>query len=105
MAADGKFGMNTDCDFYKLDYETLAVTPYAVYGEAIGSSVGCDVRHGGGQAFKMDGDVLYFISTRFDGAGLYKLEDGTVSPSSCATAASTALTAKTAKCSSARSGI
>ena len=80
MAADGKFGMNTDCDFYKLDYETLAVTPYAVYGEAIGSSVGCDVRHGGGQAFKMDGDVLYFISTRFDGAGLYKLEDGTVSP-------------------------
>lgn len=80
MAADGKFGMNTDCDFYKLDYETLAVTPYAVYGEAIGSSVGCDVRHGGGQAFKMDGDVLYFISTHFDGAGLYKLEDGTVSP-------------------------
>ena len=80
MAADGKFGMNTDCDFYKLDYETLAVTPYAVYGEAIGSSVGCDVRHGGGQAFKMNGDVLYFISTRFDGAGLYKLEDGTVSP-------------------------
>ena len=79
-AADGKYGMNTDCDFYKLDYATLAVTPYAVYGEAIGSSVGCDVRHGGGQAFKMDGDVLYFISTRFDGAGLYKLEDGTVSP-------------------------
>ena len=80
MAADGKFGMNTDCDFYKLDYETLAVTPYVDYGEAIGSSVGCDVRHGGGQAFKMDGDVLYFISTRFDGAGLYKLEDGAVSP-------------------------
>lgn len=80
MAADGKFGMNTDCDFYKLDYKTLAVTPYAVYGEAIGTSVGCDVRHGGGQAFKMDGDVLYFISTRFDGAGLYKLEDGAVSP-------------------------
>ena len=80
MAADGKFGMNTDCDFYKLDYETLAVTPYVDYGEAIGTSVGCDVRHGGGQAFKMDGDVLYFISTRFDGAGLYKLEDGAVSP-------------------------
>ena len=80
MAADGKFGMNTDCDFYKLDYETLAVTPYAVYGEAIGSSVGCDVRHGGGRSFRMDGDVLYFISTRFDGAGLYKLENGEVSP-------------------------
>ena len=80
MAADGKFGMNTDCDFYKLDYKTLAVTPYAVYGEAIGTSVGCDVRHGGGRSFRMDGDTLYFISTRFDGAGLYKLEDGGVSP-------------------------
>ena len=79
-AADGKYGMNTDCDFYKLDYATLAVTPYAVYGEAIGSSVGCDVRHGGGREMKMDGDVLYFISTRFDGAGLYRLEDGEISP-------------------------
>ena len=79
-AADGKYGMNTDCDFYKLDYETLAVAPYAVYGEAIGSSVGSDVRHGGGREMKMDGDVLYFISTRFDGAGLYRLEDGEVSP-------------------------
>ena len=78
-AADGKYGMNTDCDFYKLDYETLAVAPYAVYGEAIGSSVGSDVRHGGGREMKMDGDVLYFISTRFDGAGLYRLEDGEVS--------------------------
>lgn len=28
MAADGKFGMNTDCDFYRLDYETLAVTHF-----------------------------------------------------------------------------
>ena len=28
---------------------------------------------------KMDGDVLYFISTRFDSAGLYKLENGVVS--------------------------
>ena len=28
MAADDKFGMNTDCDFSKLDYETLAVTHF-----------------------------------------------------------------------------
>ena len=80
LAADGKYGMNTDCDFYKLDYETLAVSPYAVYGEYIGSSVGSDIRHGGGRAMKMDGDVLYFISTRFDSAGLYKLENGAVAP-------------------------
>ena len=80
LAADGKYGMNTDCDFYKLDYETLTVSPYAVYGESIGSSVGSDIRYGGGRAMKMDGDVLYFISTRFDSAGLYKLENGIVAP-------------------------
>lgn len=80
LAADGKYGMNTDVDFYTLDYETLAVSPCAVYGEAIGSSVGSDIRHGGGHTMKMDGDVLYFISTRFDSAGLYKLENGVVSP-------------------------
>ena len=79
-AADGKYGMNTDVDFYTLDYETLAVSPCTVYGESIGSSVGSDIRHGGGRTMKMDGDVLYFISTRFDSAGLYKLENGVVSP-------------------------
>ena len=79
LAADGKYGMNTDVDFYTLDYETLAVSPCAVYGESIGSSVGSDIRYGGGRAMKMDGDVLYFISTRFDSAGLYKLENGVVS--------------------------
>ena len=80
LAADGKYGMNTDVDFYTLDYETLAVSPCAVYGESIGSSVGSDIRHGGGRTMKMDGDELYFISTRFDSAGLYKLENGVVSP-------------------------
>ena len=80
LAADGKYGMNSDVDFYTLDYETLAVSPCAVYGESIGSSVGSDIRHGGGRTMKMDGDVLYFISTRFDSAGLYKLENGVVSP-------------------------
>lgn len=80
LAADGKYGMNTDVDFYTLDYETLAVSPCAVYGESIGSSVGSDIRYGGGRTMKMDGDVLYFISTRFDSAGLYKLENGAVSP-------------------------
>ena len=80
LAADGKYGMNTDVDFYTLDYETLVVSPCAVYGESIGSSVGSDIRHGGGRTMKMDGDVLYFISTRFDSAGLYKLENGVVSP-------------------------
>lgn len=80
LAADGKYGMNTDVDFYTLDYETLAVSPCAVYGESIGSSVGSDIRYGGGRTMKMDGDVLYFISTRFDSAGLYKLENGVVSP-------------------------
>ena len=100
MAADGKFGMNTDCDFYKLDYETLAVTPYAVYGEAIGSSATAAVRRSRWTA------TCCTSSRRASTArGSTSSKTAPSPPSSCATAASTALTAKTAKCSSARSGI
>ncbi len=80
LAMDGKYGMNTDHDFFKLDYKTGEITPYALHGEAIGSSVGSDVRYGGGRSLKMEGDICYFISTRFDGAQLYKLEEGVISP-------------------------
>lgn len=79
-ASDGHLGMNTDPDFYTVAYETWEVSPYAVYGNALGSSVGSDVRYGGGHALRMEGDTLYFISTRFDGSGVYKLENGAVTP-------------------------
>ncbi|MBQ0001252.1 MAG: S9 family peptidase [Clostridiales bacterium] len=72
-------GTNTNPDFYKVDYDTLEVRKYADWGESIGSTVGSDIRYGGGTKLKMDGNVCYFISTIFDAAYLYKLEDGEIS--------------------------
>lgn len=80
MAHDNRFGLNTDADFYRLSYEGGAPELLCRHGEAVGSSVGSDIRYGGGYACKMDGDSFYFISTRFDSAGLYKLEGGKISP-------------------------
>lgn len=78
LVSDGHNGLNTDCDFYKLSYDTFELTLYKKYNEAIGSSVGSDVRFGGGKALRMVGDTCWFISTRFDGAYLYKLENGEI---------------------------
>ena len=78
LATDKHNGLNTDCDFYKIDYKTLKPEFYAKHGEAIGTSVGTDIRYGGGRSAKMVGDTLYFISTRFDGAYLFKLEEGEI---------------------------
>ena len=80
FAADGHLGLNTDADFYRLDYTDGSLSVMARHGEAIGSSVGSDIRFGGGRSIKMAGDTLYFVSTRFDGACLYKLENGEISP-------------------------
>ena len=80
IASDEKYGLNTDSDFYKMDYETAEITPYVKYGESIGSSVGADIRYGGGNILRTVRDTVYFISTRFDSAGIYKLEDGVISP-------------------------
>ena len=71
-------GWNTNPDFYRLDYETKAVTLCAPFGESIGCSVGTDIRRGGGYTMKMHGDVLYFIATLFDSAYLMKLENGKI---------------------------
>lgn len=79
LAADGHNGLNTDCDFYTLDYETNEMKLCARYGESIGSSVGSDVRYGGGRPAKVEGDTLYFISTLFDSANIMKLENGVIS--------------------------
>ena len=79
LAHDNRFGLNTDGDFFRLDYATGEIALLARYGESIGSSVGSDVRYGGGRSVKMVGDTLYFISTRFDGATLFKLENGEIS--------------------------
>ncbi|MBR0136084.1 MAG: S9 family peptidase [Clostridia bacterium] len=78
MAADGHNGLNTDGDFYSVDYDTNEIGLVARHGEAIGSSVGSDNRYGGERAVRADGDALYFISTRFDCADIYKLENGVI---------------------------
>ena len=78
LASDNRFGLNTDTDFYKLDYKTGVISLYARHGEAIGTSVGSDIRYGEGESLRMDGDVCYFISTRFDGAFLFRLKDGEI---------------------------
>ena len=78
LFCDDKDGGNTNPDFYKVDYETLELTPYAKFGEAIGSSVGSDIRYGGGRSTKMVGNDLYFITTLFDGAYIYKLSEGQI---------------------------
>ena len=80
MAGDNRFGLNTDVDFYRLDPATRELSLLARYGESIGSSVGSDVRFGGGRSGKLAGDDYYFISTRFDSAKLYRLSGGVVSP-------------------------
>lgn len=77
-AAETTHGGNTNPDFYKVNYETLEITPYAKWSEAIGSSVGSDVRFGGGKSLKMDGNTCYFIGTIFDSAYMYKLENGKI---------------------------
>ena len=92
MAADGKFGMNTDCDFYKLDYETLAVTAATSATAAVKRS-------------RWTATCCTSSRRASTARGSTSSKTAPSPPSSCATAASTALTAKTAKCSSARSGI
>ena len=80
LASDRKYGMNTDPDFYTLDYGLKSCELAARYGEGIGSSVGADIRLGRGTSVKAHGDALYFISTRFDSAKLYRLEGGKITP-------------------------
>lgn len=76
--SDGHNGLNTDSDFYALGYGEKEPKLILKHGEAIGSSVGSDVRYGGCRDVKVVGDTLYFISTRFDAAELYKLENGRI---------------------------
>lgn len=80
LAHDGKFGINTDPDFFTLDYQTLQVRPYVRHGESIGSSICTDVRSSEEYHSRMVGDTYYFVSTRFDSAPMFKLEKGKILP-------------------------
>ncbi len=78
LADQTKHGRNTNSDFYRMEYAGGEPALLTAYGESLGSSVGADIRYGGGTSVKMDGDVCYFISTRMDGAYLFKLEEGKI---------------------------
>ena len=78
LASDNRFGLNTDMDFYRLDYADGTVSLLHRWGEAIGSSVGTDIRYGGGRDVKVVGEAVYFIATLWDDAKLMCLRDGTV---------------------------
>ena len=80
LASDNRFGLNTDMDFYRLDYADGTLTLLSRWGEAIGSSVGTDIRYGGGRDVKVDGDAVYFIATLWDDAKLMCLRGGEISP-------------------------
>ncbi len=73
-----EYGMNTNPDFYKYNVQTKEITLASKFGEAIGSSVGSDVRYGGGQSLKVEGDTIYFVSTIFDSSYLYSYNNGTI---------------------------
>ncbi len=77
---DGKYGLNTDPDFYKLSYGGKRAVKFLYYGLSVGSSVGSDIRYGGGRAMKMVGDTLYFVSTREDSAYLFRLDGKEITP-------------------------
>lgn len=68
-----QFGVNENCKFYKLDSKTNAFTLFSDYEDAIGNSVGSDVRYGGGRAIKVYKDTLYFITTLFNRSVIHAL--------------------------------
>ncbi|MDO4459974.1 MAG: S9 family peptidase [Clostridia bacterium] len=76
--SDYSYGMNTDLDFYKMSYEDNSIELYTAYKNGIGSSVGSDIRYGGGYSVKCSGDTVYFIGTENDSAYLFKIEDGVI---------------------------
>ncbi len=73
-----EYGMNTNPDFYTFNPSTKKISLRAKFGEAIGSSVGSDVRYGSGLVLKVVKDTIYFIATIFDSAYLYSYKDGVI---------------------------
>ena len=73
-----EFGMNTNFDFYRFDPKSKEITLAQTFGEAIGSTVGSDVRLGGGNVIKVVDDTIYFITTIYDNAYLYSYKNGEI---------------------------
>ena len=73
-----EYGINTNVDIYSFDTNSNKFALEKKLGEAIGSSVGSDIRYGGGRSIKVVDDILYFISTRYEDAYLYQYKDNEI---------------------------
>ena len=72
-----KYGLNQNADFYYIEDQEAKLLKK--WGEAIGSSVGSDVRLGGGNSIVQDGDWLYFTTTLDHSSYIYRINrDGEV---------------------------
>ncbi|MBO7079413.1 MAG: S9 family peptidase [Bacilli bacterium] len=68
-------GLNTDPDFYYYDYNTKKYELVSKFGYAPWNTVGTDIRIGGGKEWKVIDDSLYFVTTYYDDAYLYRLKN------------------------------
>lgn len=74
-------GLNTNCSFFYFNTETKKYEHISTPDLAIASSVGSDVRYGGGQFCKIYNDELYIINTVRNSAILQKMnKDGVFTP-------------------------
>lgn len=66
-----KYGVNQNADFYL--YDNGKLEKLVEWGEALGDSVGTDIKLGGGKQSFSYGDKLYFITTLFHSSSIYSV--------------------------------
>ena len=67
-----KYGLNQNPDFFTVENQSIHLLKK--WGEAIRSSVGTDVRLGGGQSIVRDGDYIYFSTTLDHSSYVYRID-------------------------------
>ncbi len=67
-----KYGINQNPDFFTIENGEAKLLK--TWGEAIGSSVGTDIRLGGGEAIVRDGDYIYFTTTLDYSSYIYRID-------------------------------
>lgn len=75
-----RYGINENPQFYILDISSNRVEPIAPdFDASIGNSVNSDCRFGRNRAIKIDGKYLYFVSTQWHDAQLFRIDlSGTI---------------------------
>lgn len=71
------YGINQNPDFYTIENNEAKLL--AKWGESIYSSVGTDVKYGGGSPFSLDSSWLYFTTTLNNSSYVYRInKDGVI---------------------------